>query len=267
MTENAPVAVVVPCYNASITLQRAVDSIFAQSVRPAEVILVDDASTDDTGAIIQELERRYPQVVRGISLVRNMGPSYARNIGWDASTSDYVAFLDSDDEWHPNKLEIQMGWLHDHADVSMCGHLCVQHPGQGIVLPINTILKLKSFNLHDMLVSNRFSTPSVIVRRSISHRFPVSRRHAEDYQLWLLIVAEVERVYRIELPLAWYFKPPYGVSGLSAAMWSMELGELAAISRVRRLGRLSIIEWLGFSLFSLTKFIWRYSRHLVSKVT
>lgn len=253
MSNLAPVTVVIPCHNSSATIARAVVSVLGQTVRPAAVMVVDDASTDDTRDVLRDFEIRHPEWIRCITLGKNRGPSYARNTGWDAATTEYVAFLDADDAWHPRKVEIQTAWLAEHGEAQMCGHKCVLYNSSEPNIQ-NGNFEIQRFSLRDMLVSNRFSTPSVMVRRLVRHRFPTSRRHAEDYELWLLMAAESGYVDRIELPLAWYFKAPYGESGLSRDLWAMEKGELAALSELRRRGCIGSFAWAAFSAFSLAKY-------------
>src|SRR6185369_14935384 len=105
------------------TIERAVRSVAGQSRRPAELILVDDASGDGTGALLEGLRSRYgPDWIRIITLERNQGPGTARNVGWDAATSTYIAFLDADDAWHPRKIEIQCAWMDSHPEFAVTGH-------------------------------------------------------------------------------------------------------------------------------------------------
>jgi len=104
---EAPVSVVVPAYNAAGTLGRALDSIAAQTLAPAEVVVVDDASSDATGAIAEAHPLR-PRVVRH---ARNRGGGAALHSGLEAARHDWVAFLDADDEWLPTKLSRQWAML------------------------------------------------------------------------------------------------------------------------------------------------------------
>jgi glycosyltransferase involved in cell wall biosynthesis len=96
------IAVVIPAYNAAGYIRRAIDSVLAQTRRPDEIIVVDDGSTDDTATVVQSYGS-------GVKLIRqaNAGASAARNTGINAATSEWIAFLDGDDEWLPNKLQLQ----------------------------------------------------------------------------------------------------------------------------------------------------------------
>ena len=103
--EFTSVSVVIPCFRCTGTIERAVASVAAQTRRPAEVILVDDASGDDTQKLLQKLSQHFePGWIKLVFLEQNVGAASARNAGWDQATQTYVAFLDADDAWHPKKI-------------------------------------------------------------------------------------------------------------------------------------------------------------------
>jgi len=96
------ISVVIPAYNSAKYIRRAIDSVLAQTRRPDEIIVADDGSTDDTTGVVET----YGSDVRLIHQ-ENAGASVARNAGINAATSEWIAFLDSDDEWLPEKLQLQ----------------------------------------------------------------------------------------------------------------------------------------------------------------
>ncbi|HKY43061.1 MAG TPA: glycosyltransferase family A protein [Pyrinomonadaceae bacterium] len=112
MTEEHPlVSVIIPVHNGGRYLRAALESVFAQTYRPFEVIVVDDGSTDDSGVIAQSFpEVRYIQQA-------NQGVATARNNGIDAAGGEFFAFLDQDDLWTPEKLRLQIAYLLNHPDV------------------------------------------------------------------------------------------------------------------------------------------------------
>lgn len=113
MQEQPLVSVIIPVYNREKFLAAAIDSVFAQTYRPIQVIIVDDGSTDRSGAIARsyaEVEYIYQE---------NQGVSVARNTGVDAAQGEFIAFLDSDDLWLPHKLEIQINYMLDHPEVDI----------------------------------------------------------------------------------------------------------------------------------------------------
>ena len=112
MTDEHPlVSVIIPVYNGGRYLRAALDSVFAQTYRPFEVIVVDDGSVDESGIIAQSFH-----AVRYIHQA-NQGVAAARNHGLEASRGEFLAFLDQDDLWTPEKLKLQMDYLLSHPDV------------------------------------------------------------------------------------------------------------------------------------------------------
>lgn len=98
------ISVVVPTHNRSRSVCRAIDSALAQTLPPHEVIVVDDASTDDSVEVLREI---YGDRIRLVAMTENQGGAGARNVGADHATGDFLTFLDSDDVWYLDKLERQ----------------------------------------------------------------------------------------------------------------------------------------------------------------
>lgn len=259
-TGRVGVSVVVPAYNAAATLPRALESILAQTHLPAEVIIVDDASTDATADIATRWCESHPQAAgRLIRLPVNRGAGSARNAGWAAAREDYIAFLDADDAWHPRKLEIQHGWLSRHPEVALCGHRCVVigEPEPGFDLAEGAEPPVTLHGLGRFLIANRMSTPSVMLRRDVRPRFVEGKRHSEDYLLWMEIIHAHGPAAVIELPLARLFKARYGETGLSADHRGMRQGEIDTFARLRRQGVISPLTWLIVSALGWLKFLRR----------
>ena len=120
-TDDPLVSVVIPAYNRADTVGRAVDSALAQTLDDIEVLVVDDGSTDDTAAVVEGYDD--PRV-RLLSHDGNRGRSAARNTGIEAAHGEFVAFLDSDDQWLPAKLARQVDCLRGRADDSWVGVYC-----------------------------------------------------------------------------------------------------------------------------------------------
>jgi glycosyltransferase involved in cell wall biosynthesis len=258
---TAPVSVVIPCFRCSDTLERAVLSVVSQTLRPVEVLLIDDASGDETLTTARGLSAQYDEGwIRVISLSSNGGPSGARNIGWDHARGTYIAFLDADDSWHPRKLEIQYAWMEAHPQVALTGHPCVfLRPGSPIpALAENW--RARPVRATGMFLSNRFLTPSVMLTRSIPYRFDTSQRYCEDYLLWLQTILRGHLAWRLEIPLAYLHKAPFGAGGLSGRMWAMEKGQLTTYRSLHRQGLLSFQTVVGLTGYSLAKYLTRLVR-------
>src|SRR5438309_889330 len=132
----APVTVVVPVHDAAGTVGRAIASVLRQTVMPAEIILIDDCSTDSSANVIELEASRYPEArIRLLRQKQNLGPATARNAGWNAAVGRFIAFLDADDTWHPRKLEIQCRWMESHPDIVLTGHACTVASGEESAAP------------------------------------------------------------------------------------------------------------------------------------
>lgn len=253
-----PVSAVIPCYNCASTLERAVSSVAAQTLRPSELILVDDASTDSTRALIQELQQRYgTDWVRAIALTSNSGPATARNVGWDAARFPFIAFLDADDAWAPGKIEQQVEYMQSHPVIELTAHGCrsVRAADDGELRA--NLRGVRRLTCGALLVSNRIATRTVMLKREAPYRFLDGKRYAEDYLLWLQMACDGRRMELLEAELAYVFRPEFSEGGLSARLWRMERGELAVYWQMVRERRLGMLVAVMCSAYSLLKYLRR----------
>jgi glycosyltransferase involved in cell wall biosynthesis len=260
----ARVSVVIPCYCCKDTIRRAVESVYQQSLRPAEVIIVDDASPDNTLSVLSELAKEYPEGwISIISLAMNAGPGTARNHGWNLASQPYVAFLDSDDSWHHNKIELQYGWMQKNPGAALTGQT-------GLTIDTSSNIKTKSLregdvrfsrvSSRDLLLSNRFSTPSIMLRKDLPNRFPEGKRFCEDYELWCDLCCSGFQCYSIDVPLTFCYKPLYGHAGLSGNLWKMEQGELGVYAALRAKRKIGLFLHGCLSIWSLVRYVRRAAK-------
>lgn len=111
LLEEPLVSVIIPTYNRAGIILGTIESVRAQTYKNLEIIIVDDASKDDTAEVVKAIQ---DERVRYIPNAKNQGASITRNNGVQAATGEYVAFLDSDDVWLPNKIELQLPLLHNN---------------------------------------------------------------------------------------------------------------------------------------------------------
>ena len=113
------ISVIIPCFKCSETIERAIISVVNQSLYPYEIILIEDYSDDNSRTInkLTKLQSKFKDHIKIIRNKRNMGPGYSRNLGWEKSKGNLVAFLDADDTWHLKKLEIQCEFLKKNPDI------------------------------------------------------------------------------------------------------------------------------------------------------
>ena len=255
----APVSVVIPCYRCVATIARAVASVANQTTRPVELILVDDASEDGAVETLKSLKNQYGDWIHIIELTNNVGAGSARNAGWNLATQPYIAFLDSDDAWHPKKIEIQYGYMRVNSDVVLSGHL-YRELLQDTTDALNWQLMQKPvqpISWAHLLLKNQFVTPSVMVNRDIPFRFTEGKCYMEDHLLWLEIVGANMLAVKLNVDLAAVYKPMYGASGLSSNLWLMEKAELSNYQHFYNQGKLRFYQYTFLQFFSLVKFVKR----------
>jgi len=187
----------------------------------------------------------------------NKGVAMARNAAWELAGQPYIAFLDADDAWHPKKLEIQYAFMGAHPEVVLCGHdYRMLEKGDGLDWGVSAFA-IESVSKWAMLLSNRFITPSVMVRSNIPQRFVEQQRHMEDHMLWLKIVCSGAKVVKLGVPLAAIYKAPFGANGLSSEIWRMGRSDLGNYRRLFKDKLLSLAEVSFLVVFSLLKFLRR----------
>jgi len=254
--DTAAVSVIIPCYRSAATIGRALASVAAQSCKPREVIVVDDASDFETREVLCRLVEKYgADWLKIYFLTDNRGPAAARNYGWEWATQPFVAFLDADDSWHRDKIALQLAFMQRHREIDISAHSC------GGILTVAGRLprqfRVSTYTLRQLLFRNRMRTPTVMLKREAVLRFPEGLRFSEDYHLWLALLKTGSRAVFLDLPLAVIHKPAFGVAGQSGALRLMELGELKALRAVWRRGSVSVVLITVALSWSLLKFLRR----------
>lgn len=202
------VSVIIPCFNRGEVVARAIMSVLQQTHADFEVIIVDDASTDggDLARIIREIGDPRVKLVKH---ERNAGGGAARNTGVANAVGDYVAFLDSDDEWFPNKLEKQMAMARNQADANWLIYtqsevITMQTSGrQRSIMPLQGINAGQAVG--DYLFAGRgwLQTSSMLLSVDLAKKCffnPALRRH-QDYDFLLHLEAQGCRFQMVDEPL------------------------------------------------------------------
>lgn len=235
-------------------IQRAVASVTAQTRPATEIVLVDDASGDETAVVLERLAASCgPVRIHVVKLNENGGPGLARNKGWELAQGNLIAFLDADDVWHPQKLEVQVGWMERNPDVMLTGHRSTQLTEVPEHWSTVTHPCADAVTVRGLLVSNPLPTRSVVLRRDLPLRFS-ALRHSEDFKLWLEIVARGHRVSVLDQVLAYSLRPDFSAGGLSGQLLQHEMKELYVLADVRRQGLISLPSYFAASCWSLLKF-------------
>ena len=256
MTSSASISVVIPCFNSATTIERALRSVEHQTTKPHEVLVVDDASSDNTVSVVEQYAQTSSLNIRVIKQSVNGGPSVARNAAWNVATGDFLAFLDADDQWHPQTLETQLNTMLANPTIVMSFHDHLFGSSEHFeTLPFAPVTS--QVTLRNYLLRNRSATPTVMLRTALTERFSNTKRYAEDYLLWMTILASHESALHIHATLAHCSNPGYGGSGQSGKLWKMERSELSGFVSLWRSGALSLPTLVAVSIWSITKYLLR----------
>lgn len=199
----ASISVVIPAYNAKSTIADAIDSVTAQTTQAVEIIVVDDGSQDGTADFVAN---RYPDV--HIERAPNGGPSRARNLGIATASGDWIAFLDADDRWHPEKLTTQLRLC---GDSELAASDWVR---QGAWAPIPDTVSTTRLSYRELLTMNQFQTSTVLMTRSLAQNlrgFDPAVDGAEDWDFWLR-ASQKTPIIKVDWPLVQYRDLPTGYS-------------------------------------------------------
>ncbi|MCU7932941.1 MAG: glycosyltransferase [Candidatus Thiodiazotropha sp. (ex Codakia rugifera)] len=221
------VSVVIPSYNRAHTLPRALDSVLTQSYTPLEVIVVDDGSSDETPVLMNNQYRQCRYIHQP-----NLGVSSARNLGIEKSQGEWIAFLDSDDCWKPDKLQRQAEALGKSPGCRLC------HTEE---IWIRNGVRVNQMHKHTKSGGHIFqcclplcviSPSSVVLHRSLFDEyglFDTELPACEDYDLWLRICAQ-EAVLFVDEPLI----EKYGGHDdqLSHRHWGMDRFRVYALQKL-----------------------------------
>lgn len=258
--DTVPVSVVVPCFRCAHTIDHAVASVAAQMVLPAEVLLVDDGSNDGTLERLSEVACNYPPGwVKVIAMPRNSGPSAARNRGWEQANQPWVAFLDADDSWHPQKLKLQMEVLADDPQIALIAHEMNVQTRATPAPPLRYPLQVRVLPNRLLMFRSPLPTASIVLRRDLPFRFDETRWRAEDFMLWAQILLSGYRCARLNQVLASWHKPPFGASGLSGDLAAMYE---AAVDVRKTLHQQGLLNWWQWQLADAMSLV-RYARRRV----
>jgi glycosyltransferase involved in cell wall biosynthesis len=265
--QSANTSVVIPMYNSQTTIETCIKSALNQTYDCIkEIIVIDDGSTDNGYEIVKKLAIDEPRII--LVKQENGGAASARNAGLRLATGEYIAFLDSDDKWLPDKLSIQMKFLLQHPDVYMLGgrYGTEKLSGSFFMKPEKTM----RINIKQQVLKNFFQPSTVIFRREILDKvgyFDEKMRYAEEGYFFNKITAYYNSTYMTtSFAESILGKKRWGDSGLSGNIVKMEMGELHNITEAYRSKFISFKLFLFAYAFSIIKFCRRYIISVIRKM-
>lgn len=246
------ISIITPAYNCEKYLEEAVNSVLSQTWQDWELLIIDDCSRDNTYACMQEIAKQ-DQRIRIFQNSRNLGAAGTRNFGIRQAKGQWIAFLDSDDLWHPEKLTKQMAVAKrdQEAKFLFTGSAFIEDDGMTIAHVLHVPEKI---GRRKLLGQNVISCSSVLIRKELMIEFPMPEEAGihEDFATWLAILEKVHCAYGVDEPLLIYRRAlasKSGEKGKSAQMnWQTYIK--AGVPPVQRF----------FCMFSYTIHgLWKYS--------
>lgn len=214
-------SVIIPAYNAAATIRRALASVAGQTVRPRQIIVVDDGSQDETVSLARETSTLLGLTDVQIITQSNKGAGAARNRALSEARYDFVAFLDADDEWLPTKLEKSLS-RHAARPLRLVAHNgWVVKNGEERYLDIAGRVRVMAHDpLHGLYRRGSISTSSVVARRQCvldAGGFDETLRTGQDFDLWLKMLGSPSAAYEVfDEPLTRYHVADTGITGNTA---------------------------------------------------
>lgn len=207
------ISIITPAYNCEKYLEEAVDSVLAQAYEDWELLIIDDCSKDATYLRMQELAKKDKRI-RIFQNPHNSGAAATRNNGIRKANGEWIAFLDSDDLWRPEKLERQMAVLRKHPEASFMftGSAFIEDDGMTIAHVLHVPEKI---NKRKLLGQNVISCSSVLIRKELMLEFPMPEEDGihEDFATWLAILSKIPYAYGVDEPLLVYRRALASKSG------------------------------------------------------
>lgn len=196
------VSVITPVYNAEKVIAKTLESVFNQTYKNIEIVLVDDCSSDNSQQVINEYRAKHPEIVY-FKQPKNQGAGAARNKALELARGQYVAFLDADDLWYPEKTEKQVVLL-NKKNGAFSFTAIEMIDGEGNVVKKKRKVK-EQINYNFLLKNTMIATSTVLIDRKIlgDFRMPL-RRGGQDYATWLMLLRNGTIAYGINEALEQY---------------------------------------------------------------
>ena len=246
------VSVIIPCYKDSKTLCRAINSVIAQSYKPIEIIVINDCSPETK--IIDKYIKKYPRI-KYFCNKENLGLAVSRNKGIQLAKGDIVAFLDADDEYHPDKIKIQLEYLEKNTAIT-CEVLNILPSGESYskLGPDRSIIKPR-----EIIFSNKLNGAGLLCLKKLILSvggYNPNLKSCEDFDLWLRLLSSGIKVKVVSKPLYLYHFNPEGLSKniRNISKWELRVIQQHASSMD--------LNWQNNFDYTLAIFIW-LMKHLL----
>jgi len=249
MDRQPLVSIVIPTYNRACDLGRALASVVAQTYCAWEALIVDNHSTDDT---VEVVNRFNDSRIKLLSIHNDGVIAASRNLGITHASGEYVAFLDSDDWWRPEKLAQSVNALEQGADLVYHGMFLATRPGQRWFWRRARSRNLKSPVFRDLIANGTtLNTSSVVARRKVMQAIngfseDQSLITAEDFDAWLRAAKITDRFVRIPRTLGYYWAGGGNMSGPRRTLLTIGTLESRYATAIRGVNAESEVYWIDY---------------------
>lgn len=251
------ISVIIPMYNSSKTIERALKSVVKQDFEgQIEVIVVNDGSSDNSVEVVERFEIEKNNIKINLISQINGGVSKARNSGLKIAKGDYIAFLDSDDAWLPNKLSLQVKIFEENLNVDFLGTAF-----EGFYFNNRDEGELINIRFKKLIFKNYFQPSTVLMKKRIVDEiglFDESQKYAEEGNFFFR-VSQKFNCFFFNRKLIVYGdgKMGFGESGLSANLKEMEKGELKNLKYAFKNKWINGLTYIVAVIFSVCKYVRR----------
>ena len=245
MSSKDLVSIITACFNSENYISETINSVLNQTYQNWELILVDDCSTDNTISIVKEFMRT-DRRIKLFQLTKNSGAAVARNTAIREANGTFIAFLDSDDKWLQEKLEIQLEFMKlNNYNLSHTAYELIDNQGNSLN---KTITPAKTLSYNDMLYSNKIGCLTAIYNQGeLGKIYMPLLRKRQDYGLWLKILRKGEKAYGLSEVLSQYRNTENSVSNnkLNLIKWNWKL-----LREVENLSFLKSVYYIGSNIIT-----------------
>lgn len=202
--ENEKVSVIIPVYNSEKYITKTLNSVLNQTYKKIEIVLVDDCSTDYSEQIIKDYLLKHNNIIFH-RLEKNSGAAVARNKAIELASGRYIAFLDSDDLWYENKINMQLELMNQRNAAICFTAIEMVDEKDNLIKGKRNVLEMINYNF--LLRNTMIATSTVIVDRKLTGNFQMPLiRSGQDYATWLLLMRNGTNAYGINEVLVKYRK-------------------------------------------------------------
>ena len=254
------ISVIIPAYNAEKTIIRALESVRQQTASEyiEEVLVVNDGSTDNTEECIEQYKKKYPYFLVKLISKKNGGVSSARNTGIKLAKGNWIALLDSDDEWFKDKIAKQVEILKKNSSIDFLGG---NHTSQVLKILGKPIEKMYRPSVKELYIKMFPQTSTVVFKKKIFEEiggFDEYRKYGEDGQFFCKICENYNYYYSPDQVISFDGgRRGFGISGLSGNLKEMQKGGLQNFRELYERNSISFVFYVCIVAFSQLKYLRR----------